>query len=108
MVQAHPAYKTVAPVASTSALPALKTPKAPRRLPKKFDPTKKPDRDRWLPMKQRPGMAEEIVRRREQERGRKKGKNGDGMTQGAAEPVVQAKTGSGGGGGGGKRKKGKK
>lgn len=112
IIHSHPLYKVAkaAPlvastVASTSKASAAKKAKG-SKLAKELDP------DRWIPKRERPGFAEEIVRKREQERGRKKQLQ-SGLTQGAAEPVpAQAKAGAGagggGGGGGGKKKKGGK
>ncbi|KAM0752645.1 hypothetical protein T439DRAFT_179434 [Meredithblackwellia eburnea MCA 4105] len=88
--------------------------KAGKPLPKKAEEL---DPERWVPKRERPGFAEEIVRRREKERGRFK--ESQGLTQGSAEPAAgqgskqpstPAKSGGGGGGksGGGKKKKGKK
>ena len=78
------------------------------RLPKDYDPTTKPDPERWLPMKDRSYYRPP--------KGKKKGKRGgDDRTQGGAvneslnidaKPATVAQT-TGGGGGGGK-KKGKK
>lgn len=83
------------------------------RLPKDIDPNKKPDPERWLPMKDRSYYRAP--------KGKRKGKKaGDDRTQGGAVNEnlnIDAKpaggqTGSGGGGGvsggGGKKKKGKK
>lgn len=76
------------------------------RLPKDYDPTKKPDPERWLPMKDRSNYRPP--------KGRKKGKKGGGDTQGGAvnESLnIDAKSGTStpqGGSGGGKKKKGKR
>lgn len=78
------------------------------RLPKDYDPSKKPDPERWLPMKDRSYYRPP--------KGKKKGKKGGGDTQGGAvnESLnIDAKSGTstpqgGGGGGGGKKKKGKR
>lgn len=80
------------------------------RLPKDYDPSKKPDPERWLPMKDRSYYRPP--------KGKRKGKKGgDDRTQGGAvnenlnidaKPAGGQTSGSGGGGGGGKKKKGKK
>lgn len=107
LVQAHPLYKSVAqPLASSSTLAAVAVPKVPKRLPKKYDPNVKPDPDRWLPRRERQGYGEEIARKREQARGRNKGKAREQLlTQGAADSAPST---SKSGGGGKKKKKGKK
>lgn len=76
------------------------------KLPQRFDPTKVPDEYRWLPMRERPGMAERIVAEREKARGKNKE-----LTQGGSEATPVKSGGGGGGGGAGaskKKKKGKK
>lgn len=78
------------------------------RLPKDYDPSKTPDPERWLPMKDRSYYRPP--------KGKKKGKKGGGDTQGGAvnESLnIDAKSGAStpqqsGGGGGGKKKKGKR
>lgn len=89
---------------------SLKSVKVPKKLPKNYDPTKVLDPDRWIPKRERPGFAEEIVRKREMERGRKKGKEREKlMMQGGAEvPVAVASPAKSGGAGANKKKKGKK
>jgi len=106
------------PVASTSVLlvPASDAAtKAPRgKLPRNYEASvakgKGPDPDRWLPYRERPGMAELIVAKREKARGRNKelmqGGAADEGAKGKAGPGTPAK--AGGGGGGVKKKKGKK
>ena len=79
------------------------------RQPKDYDPEKKPDPERWLPMKDRSYYRPP--------KGKRKGKKGrDDRTQGGAvnedldidaKPAAPAQPSAGGGGGGGK-KKGKK
>ena len=110
LVNPHASYKTSTnALASSSAIP-IKKKATPKRLPKKYDANVEPDPDRWLPKRERPGFAEEIVRRREQERGRKKGKEREKLlVQGAVDsPTPTNAGGGGGGGGGGKKKKGGK
>lgn len=103
------------PIASTSALPAQPAVAKPPRgkLPKNYDAQKAkgkgPDPDRWLPYRERPGMAELIVAKREKARGRNKeltqgGAADEGQAKGKAAQGVGAKA----GGGGAKKKKGKK
>lgn len=95
------AYVT-APVASTSQLVVEAKRTTPRRLPKRFDPQTTPDPDRWVPKRERAGFAEEVARRREQERGRRKGREREALlTQGATEAPAKAA-------GGGRRKQGRR
>lgn len=117
LIHSNPLFKVSASaIASTSKSAATKSsikPKAPRRLPKNYDPKVTPDPERWIPKRERPGSYEEIIRKREKARGRNKEKL---MTQGSAAdgPATPAKGSGGGGGGtpaksgGGKKKKGKK
>ncbi|KAK4705961.1 hypothetical protein P7C70_g251, partial [Phenoliferia sp. Uapishka_3] len=115
LIHSNPSYKSTPLVASTiastskSSLPKKvklsATGKTYKKSPQELDP------DRWIPKRERPAFAEEIVRKREQDRGRKKQKMAAaaGLTQGAAEPMtVQPKVALSGGGGGAKKKKGGK
>ena len=107
LVNLHASYKTTKnAVASSSTITIIKKKVGPKRLPKTYDANVEPDPDRWLPKRERPGFAEEIVRKREQERGRKKGKEREKLlVQGAIDSPTPTKTGAGGGGGGGGKKK---
>ncbi|GAA5956394.1 hypothetical protein JCM3765_005649 [Sporobolomyces pararoseus] len=110
------------PVASTSkgaVSEETKTPKSRGKKPlRKFDPSKLPVEDRWIPKRQRPSMRDQLLQNKEKQRGKKKDKV-MAMTQGGmnedtsksnapSTPSTPSKAGGAGGSKGGKKKKGKK
>ncbi|KAK4055147.1 hypothetical protein OIV83_000427 [Microbotryomycetes sp. JL201] len=118
LIHSNPMFKTVptsgAQQASTSmtrssggaAAASTGAPgKKPRKLPKKYDPTKEPDPWRWTKMKERPGMGELIQQRREKARGKNKERQAL-LTQGGYDSPAKAKQGSAAGAGGGGSKPG--
>lgn len=118
LISTHPLYRikpfasTSKPLASTSIKPSKKSKSTtvPKKLPKYYKPDVVPDPDRWLPKRERPQFADQLAMKRENARGKRKGKEREKLlVQGGIESVTPVKAGGGGGGGGGgKKKKGKK
>lgn len=78
------------------------------RLPKDYDPSKGPDPERWLPLRDRSSYKPKGKKGKKKAEALTQGGVGDGSkegTKGGGEGVIQAKS---GGGGAGKKKKGKK
>lgn len=102
---AVPAVSTTASQSKTRPAPEVKQDRPHKirktRMPKDFDPNKKIDPERWLPMRDRSYYRP---------KGKKGKKKAEGLTQGG--PVVEEKAveskSTGGAGGGQKKKKGKK
>lgn len=97
-VQPTESRKRAAPKPVTSKAKRIRK----ARMPKDFDPNKKMDPERWLPMRDRSYYRP---------KGKKGKKKMEGLTQGGVvteeKAPQQQQQGGGGGGGGGKKKKGK-